>query len=137
MNHNGGSIAEVPTRDASVAILVVDDRESFRHVLRDLIAATPGFVLVGEAGSGEEAALAVESLSPALVLMDVLMPGMGGIAAAGLIASRHPEITVVLISVDDPSINPQVLALGDAVSCARKQDLRPQTLRELWESHRH
>jgi DNA-binding NarL/FixJ family response regulator len=67
--------------------------------------------------------------------MDVTMPGIGGIAAARQIVDRHPDVVIVLISADDASFHPEVIALGSAVACARKQDLRPQTLRELWEMH--
>jgi DNA-binding NarL/FixJ family response regulator len=136
MEANGqyAPIASVDVRD--VRILAVDDHDAFRDVLRDLIAAVPGFLLVGEAASGEEATRAVDALSPQLVLMDVTMPGIGGVAAARQIISRHPDVAVVLISIDDPSLRAEVAALGDAVTCARKQDLRPQKLRELWEGHR-
>lgn len=133
MGANEQSVWSIPGRDRDVAILAVDDHKAFRDVLRDLIDTAPGFLLVGEACSGEEATRAVDLLSPQLVLMDVTMPGIGGIAAARQIVSRNPGVAVVLISVDDPSLHPEVLALGGAVGCARKQDLRPQKLRELWE----
>jgi DNA-binding NarL/FixJ family response regulator len=121
--------------ESVITILAVDDYSPFREALEDLIAAAPGFVLVGEASSGEEAVLAVERLSPQLVLMDVVMPGMGGIAAARAIMSEHPSIVVMLMSVDDPSLYPGASELGDAVACARKQDLRPHELRRVWEMH--
>src|SRR5450755_2896363 len=119
-----------------VKILAVDDHRAFREALRDLIAAAPGFVLVGQACSGEEALRAVDALAPELVLMDVVMPGMGGIAATQAILTRRPGVVVVLVSVDDPGLHPDASALGDAVVCARKQDLRPAQLREVWETHR-
>lgn len=119
-----------------IRVLAVDDHDAFREVLRELIAAAPGFVLVGQARSGEEAVHAVEGLKPELVLMDVGMPGMGGIAATRTILSRRPEVMVLLISVDDPALHPDVSALRDRVVCARKQDLRPRQLRQLWETHR-
>jgi DNA-binding NarL/FixJ family response regulator len=118
-----------------VKILAVDDHRAFREALRDLIAAAPGFVLVGQASSGEEALRAVECLTPELVLMDIVMPGMGGIAATQAILSRRPDVVVVLISVDDPAQHPDASGLGDGVACARKQDLRPEQLRQLWEAH--
>jgi DNA-binding NarL/FixJ family response regulator len=122
-------------RDRDVAILAVDDHQAFLDALRHLVAAARGFVLVGEATSGEEAVLAVDRLSPALVLMDLFMPGIGGIAATRTILSRHPGLLVVLMSVDDPAQHPGAGALGNAVACARKQDLRPSQLAQLWEAH--
>jgi DNA-binding NarL/FixJ family response regulator len=135
MDANGQSVPTTHVRIPDVTILAVDDHKVFRDVLRDLIASAPGFLLVGEACSGEGATRAVDLLAPQLVLMDVTMPGIGGIAAARQIVSRHPNVVVVLISVDDPSPHPGVVALGNAVACMRKQDLRPRKLRELWELH--
>jgi CheY-like chemotaxis protein len=134
--HAGQALNAVPERGRDIKTLTVDDHRSFREALRDLIAAAPGFVLVGQACSGEEAVRAVECLTPELVLMDVVMPGMGGIAAAQAIISRCPEVVVLLISVDDPALHPGALALDGAVACARKQDLRPRQLRQLWETAR-
>ena len=68
--------ADVERLADPVPVLVVDDQESFRGVLRDLVAATDGFALVGEAASGEAAINAVEHLSPRLVIMDSRMSGM-------------------------------------------------------------
>lgn len=119
---------------ASTTVLVVDDHEGFREALRELIAATPGFTLIGEASLGEEATQAVAPRCPDLVLMDIATPGMGGVQAARWILSRHPEVAVVFISANDPSLNPEVEALGDVVGRVRKHDLRPRQLRELWES---
>jgi DNA-binding NarL/FixJ family response regulator len=134
MKASGQSVPANPARERDVTILMVDDNEVFRDVLRDVIGACPGFRLVGEACSGEEATQAVARLAPRLVLMDLTMPGIGGVAAAREIVNRHPDIAIGLISVDDPSLNPDVIALGNAVTCVRKQDLRPRRLRELWEA---
>ncbi len=127
--------AREPARD--VAVLVVDDHCAFREALRDLVDASPGFAVAGMARSGEEAVHAAGSLAPEVVLMDVVMPGMGGIAAAREILRGCPEIMLVLISVDDPALHPEASALGDAVACLRKQDLRPAELQRLWQAHLH
>ncbi len=132
-----GQVLDRAAEPSDIATLAVDDHAAFREALRDLVAAARGFVLVGEARSGEEAVRAVEELSPQLVLMDVVMPGIGGIAAAHTILNRHPELVVVLISVDDPALDLGATALGRAVACARKQDLRPGSLREFWELRRN
>jgi DNA-binding NarL/FixJ family response regulator len=137
MKFNRQSVPATSARERDVTILMVDDNEVFRDVLRDVIGACPGFRLVGEACSGEEATQAVARLSPQLVLMDLTMPGIGGVAAAREIVNRHPDVAIGLISVDDPSLNPEVIALGNAVTCARKQDLRPRKLKELWDAQQH
>jgi DNA-binding NarL/FixJ family response regulator len=137
-------LAEVPTkpeddsrgRDRVVRVLVVDNHRVFRDALRELVAAVPRFVLVGQARSGAEAVGLAERLSPQLVLMDVMMPGMDGIAAAHEILSRQPRVVVVLISVDDPASYPGADDLGKSVICARKQDLRPAELSHVWEEAR-
>jgi two-component system, NarL family, invasion response regulator UvrY len=116
-----------------VTVLVADDQASFREVVHQLVAATPGFRLVGEANCAEDALRQVEVLWPQLVLMDVRMPGMGGVEGARKLTRLHPEIMVVLISVHGPEeLSPELVAGEDAAPFVPKQDLRPRLLRELW-----
>ena len=117
--------------DREIRVLVVDDHQGFRDVLGDLIAASPGFTLVGVACSGQEAIDSVDDLVPELVLMDVVMPGMDGIAAARAILKSHPKVLVVLTSVEHPALYPGARELAGEVACIRKQDLRPEQLRHL------
>jgi DNA-binding NarL/FixJ family response regulator len=120
------------SRAANVRVLAVDDHQAFRAALQDLIAAAPGFVVVGTACSGEDALDEVSRLLPQLVLMDVVMPGIGGIAATRVIARDHPEVVVLLLSVDDPAGYLQGDPVGDGVGSLRKQDLSPDELRRIW-----
>jgi DNA-binding NarL/FixJ family response regulator len=115
-----------------VRVLAVDDNQAFREVLQDLIAAAPGFALVGLACSGEEALDGFARIAPQLVLMDVMMPGIGGIAAAGAIMRSDPEVAIVLMSVDDPASYLEGEEFSDAVTSLRKQDLNPRELRRIW-----
>jgi DNA-binding NarL/FixJ family response regulator len=118
----------------SVRVLTVDDQETFRGVARDVIDATPGFEAVGEAGSGEEALVAVQRLSPELVLLDVRMPGMDGIEVARHLATKHPRTVVVLISIEEGIDVPSAAQLT-SVPLVRKQDFGPRLLRRLWQEH--
>ncbi len=116
--------------------MIVDDQGAFRQAMRDLVDATPGFCPVGDATCGEEALGAVESLSPDLVLMDVRMPGMGGVEAARILARDRPEVTVVLISVHGrEELPPDVVEGRASAAFAPKRALRPGVLRELWQRH--
>jgi two-component system, NarL family, nitrate/nitrite response regulator NarL len=119
--------------EAPVSVLVVDDQELFRAVLRDVVSATPDMTLVGEAASGEAAVDAVEKLSPQLVVMDKRMPGIGGIEAAQRIRARRPEIVVVLVSVEVP--DPELLNASGAVAFLPKRQLAPRALAELWQTN--
>ena len=121
---------------ALVRVLTVDDQERFRCVARDVIDATPGFELAGEAENGEEGLLAVDRLAPEVVLCDVRMPGIDGIEVARRLHASHPETLVVLISIEDPIDIPSAAQLGAAVPLVRKQDFGPRLLKRLWREHR-
>ena len=124
-----------PSQDR-VAVLGVDDQAVFLDVARDVVAATPGFRWVGGASSGEDALEAVRDLEPEFVLLDVRMPGMDGIETARHISESHPDVVVVLISVEEsPAIRPAAEASG-AAALIRKQELCPAMLRRLWQTYR-
>jgi len=121
----------------AVGVLVVDDQQVFRDVAREVIEATPPFELLGEASSGEQALSVVEALRPALVLLDVRMPGMGGITAAKRIRAGDAEAVVVLISVEDGPNLPVAVTSCGAATVVRKQDFGPALLRSIWREHGH
>jgi two-component system, NarL family, invasion response regulator UvrY len=126
--------AEHPARD-SVGVVTVDDQPFFRGAAREVIEATPGFQALGEASSGEEALGVVAELHPELVLLDVRMPGMDGIQTARRIKAGHPEVVVILISIEDPANVPATADACGAAALVRKQDFRPRLLRSLWGAH--
>ena len=96
-----------------------------------MIDATAGFESVGEATSGEEALEAVDRLAPELVLLDVRMPGLSGIEVAQRLVAKHPDVVVVLISIDERVDVPSAAQL-QRVPLVRKQDFGPKLLRRLW-----
>lgn len=112
-------------------VLIVDDQPAFHDVAHDLIDHTAGFKWVGGAGSGEQAVEDVERLRPDLVLMDIRMPGIGGIEAGRQIASRGSPALVILISADEP---PEEITGAGEGHIIRKHKLSPTLLRHLWAS---
>ena len=123
-----------PSATRSVRVLTVDDQALFRRVARDVIDATSGFESIGEASSGDECLRAVEVLGPDLVLLDVRMPGMNGIEVAHRLAATHPELTVILISIEE-RIDVPSAGQPAAVPLVRKQEFGPRLLRQLWDEY--
>jgi two-component system, NarL family, invasion response regulator UvrY len=115
--------------------MTVDDQAVFRAVAREVIEATPGFEPAGEAASGEEALRLVGGVHPQLVLLDVRMPGMDGVETARRLRAAHPDLVIVLISLEDPSTVPETSAESGAVTFVRKQDFGPGLLRRLWRDY--
>jgi DNA-binding NarL/FixJ family response regulator len=128
------SLGPHPSPIRTVRVLTVDDQAVFRGVARDVIEATAGFESVGEAADGEQALEAVDRLLPELVLLDVRMPGLNGIDVARRIVATHPEVVVVLISMEERVDVPAVEELL-RVPLVRKRDFGPKLLRRLWSEH--
>lgn len=90
----------------AIRVLLVDDHRAFRSGLRALLGTAPDLEVCAEAGSGEEAVAAVRTHHPDVVLLDLTMPGIGGVAAAEQIvaASPHSRVLVLSMSDDDRSV---------------------------------
>jgi DNA-binding NarL/FixJ family response regulator len=81
-------------------ILIADDHTLFRDSLRSLLTAQ-GFEIVGEAREGGEAIELTRRLLPDIVLMDLSMPGLDGLAATRLISAELPQVKVVVLTASD------------------------------------
>ncbi|HWI23146.1 MAG TPA: response regulator transcription factor [Baekduia sp.] len=122
-------------KSGPVRVLLVDDQPYFLSAARDVFASMSDFEVVGETDSGEGAVDAVDQLHPDLVLLDIRMPGIGGIESARRINASHPRTVVVLISIEDHSdVSEQALHCG-AAAMLRKQDFGPAAVRRLWAEH--
>jgi DNA-binding NarL/FixJ family response regulator len=93
--------APLPTTSTtSIRILVVDDHTLVRAALRALIDREPDMCVVGEAADGHAAIEAARALRPDVVVMDLSMPQLGGVAATGHIVAAVPGVRVVALAVD-------------------------------------
>jgi DNA-binding NarL/FixJ family response regulator len=115
--------------------MTVDDQDVVRRVAREVIEAKDGFQHLGEATCGEEALALADELRPDLVLLDVCMPGIGGIETARRISASHPASTIVLISTATVEDVAPGLASCGASAFIRKEHFGPAALRRLWSEH--
>jgi two-component system, NarL family, response regulator NreC len=98
---------------SKIRVLIVDDHAIVRTGLRLLISGQPDMTVVGEAGSTEEGIKAAERLSPDVALIDLSLPGEGGIEAIRQLRRTRPRVrTVALTMHDDPAYLRSVLSAG-------------------------
>jgi NarL family two-component system response regulator LiaR len=96
-----------------IRVLIVDDHAMVRRGLAAFLKAKPDLLLVGEASNGGEAVSLCERLQPDVVLMDLVMPGMGGAEATQVIVNRWPAVRVIaLTSFGDKELVREALAAG-------------------------
>jgi DNA-binding NarL/FixJ family response regulator len=117
-----------------IRLLIVDDHTLFREGLRALFSTIEDIELVGEATTGEGATNLVEELRPDVVLMDIDMPGIGGVQATRKILNRAPTTRVVMVTMleDDTSVFSAMRAgaLGYVLKGAQPKELE-QTIRAV------
>jgi two-component system, NarL family, invasion response regulator UvrY len=92
---------DAQVRDERVHVWVVDDQASFRLATAATVAATEDFVMAGECETGESAIELLRDDGAGIVLMDIHMPGMGGIEATRRMRAAHPDLMVLLMSTHD------------------------------------
>src|SRR5690349_10301968 len=90
----------------TIRLLLVDDHAVVRQGLRMFLNLDPDFEIVGEAADGNAALKLARELQPDVVLMDLLMPGMDGIEATGILRKEMPDIEVIALTsvLEDSSV---------------------------------
>jgi two-component system NarL family response regulator len=90
-----------PPPGTTIRVLVVDDHPPMRMGLVALIKSQPGMEVIAEASDGEEAIEVYDDVQPDVVLMDLRMPGMGGVEAILAICKKHPDARLIVLSTYD------------------------------------
>jgi len=101
-------------------VLLVDDHELVRTGLHRILEKMPGVEVVGEASSGEDAVKQVSRLAPDIVLMDINMPGIGGIEATRKIRRQYPDTQVIAVTVHSDAPFPAQLHEAGALGYLTK-----------------
>lgn len=109
----------------AIKVLVADDHDLVRTGISRMLEDVDGVEVVGEATNGEEAIKKAKELSPDVVLMDVKMPGIGGLEATKKLLRQNPEIKVVAVTAcDDDPFPSRLLKAGAAGYVTKGADLK-------------
>jgi DNA-binding NarL/FixJ family response regulator len=113
--HSHSAAGDAMTTAATIKLLLVDDHGIVREGLRALLDDGEEFVIVGEAGNGDEACDAVRRLHPDIVLMDLKMPGMAASDAIRVIRATAPSVKVIALTsyAEDGQVR-EIMAAGAA-----------------------
>ena len=116
-------------------ILIADDNEPVRRGVADILSSGTNLQVCGEAEDGERAILMARKLLPDLILLDMRMPGIGGLEAATLIRQEWPNVKIVMLSQHDAVLLlPRALEAG-ADACVDKSRLDLDLLPTIMNIH--
>ena len=95
-----------------IKVMIVDDHLVVREGLKQLLEIDPGIEIVAEADSGSECLSLSQKVQVDIVLMDIRMPGISGIETTRIIAQKHPDIKVIMLTIydDDQSVTEAIEA---------------------------
>lgn len=114
-----------------ISLLIVDDHPVVRAGLQGMLAGQPGFAVVGEAVNGAEAVALAERLRPQVVLMDLRMPVLDGVAATAQIRARQPQTFVLVLTTYDSDADVLRAVEAGATSYLLKDAPRDELFRAI------
>lgn len=112
---------------ASFRVLIIDDSMMAREGIKLILEGDPDFEVIAEGASGEEALVLSEQWMPDIILMDIQMPGMGGLEATKQIKEKFPYVKIVMVTVSD-----DVAHLFDALKKGAQGYLLKNLKPEAW-----
>jgi two-component system invasion response regulator UvrY len=123
-----------------IKVMLVDDHDLVRTGIKRLLEDHPNIEIVGEAVSGEEALEQVSVYDPDVVLMDINMPGIGGLEATRKLLQRKPQLKIIVVTMHDDDLFPQRLlkagALGYITKGAKVEEML-QAIRAVMANKRY
>jgi DNA-binding NarL/FixJ family response regulator len=123
-------VVDAHQKTSAIRVLLVDDHAMVRQGLRCALEVYPNIEVVGEASNGDQAIECVAKVQPTVVVMDIVMPKMDGIAATRLIRTQYPHIAVVGLTRDLKKKS-AVVQLYDAIQRALGIDGKGVDLPEM------
>jgi DNA-binding NarL/FixJ family response regulator len=90
---------EMKPGNKSFRILLADDHVLIRHGIKNIIKKDDKFRVVGEVSNGEELMVFLEDSQVAMIILDISMPGIGGMEATGLVKSKYPRIKILILTM--------------------------------------
>jgi DNA-binding NarL/FixJ family response regulator len=105
-------------------LLVVDDHPLARKALVSLLREEPDLAIIGQAGDGRDALQQVSQTDPDVVLLDVRMPDLDGVATAQILRSEFPHVAVVGMVVGPEDPDAPAMCRAGAVTCVPKGSVR-------------
>jgi len=112
-------------------LLIVDDDPRIRGFIKDLVVGETGILVLGEAEDGEEAVRLARELRPAVVLMDLAMPKVGGLEALQRTKREVPDIKVIVVTVHGEAAYRRAAFASGADAFIVKKRLRGELLSTL------
>ena len=113
---------------SKIRVLLVDDHEAFLRVATEFLQRHDELTVIGVARGGEEALAQAQDLRPEVVLIDLNMPGLGGLETIPLLRAMPPEAGIIALTLLDPKVYRQAALAAGADDFVRKADLSADLL---------
>ena len=119
-----------------IRLVIVDDHPVVRDGLRGVFTGDPGFAVLGEAADGTEAIALIEHRGADVVLMDLRMPGMGGVEAIARLSRTAPGVRVLVLTTYDTDADVLAAIEAGATGYLLKDTPREELVRAVRAAHR-
>jgi DNA-binding NarL/FixJ family response regulator len=106
-----------------IDVLIVDDHAVMRELLRQILEGYPDLTIVAEAANGEEAVREAARYSPAVALIDILLPTMSGVEASTLIKLQSPNTVIIGLTAGEPDQRDRAMLSAGASLVINKADV--------------